>query len=331
MPQTFRPLFRLDPGWPFVLAGLAILVATILIPAQRELHDLRIEARKAELYEARTYARLMAYDGFLADLRGGDAQLVRRLAVAQLNLVPKGEEPIVLTAGMDHSVAQWIDESVPSVEESLRPRDTDPYPDTLLARLALGPNRLWMIAVAAMLVFVGLLLGSEESRAAAIDPCEPLDRPAPSGDGSPREAAGSRLALASALETESREDSISESIETRLDASALDAIQDDLGDDDDIIDVEIVEARQAEEFDDAPLALDEVDGCLGATAIGDEEIVSGEPEWPHASADSGRIESVAEFQVDRDSRSGGELERAFRDRVVEPDIDRIAPARYGAD
>ena len=31
------PLFRIDPGWPFVIAGLLLLVAGVLIPAQRDL------------------------------------------------------------------------------------------------------------------------------------------------------------------------------------------------------------------------------------------------------------------------------------------------------
>ena len=33
------PLFRFDPGWPFVIAGLALIVSAVLIPAQRELHE----------------------------------------------------------------------------------------------------------------------------------------------------------------------------------------------------------------------------------------------------------------------------------------------------
>jgi hypothetical protein len=158
-PSSYRPLFRIDPGWPFVLAGLALLIAGVLIPAQRELHELRGQQKLVEADEIRLYARLEAYDRFLNDLRASDPDLVRRLAIAQLNMVPKGEQSLLLTPGLNQTVAQWIDESVPPV--AIEP---EPYPDTLLGRLALGPKRLWLLAAAAFLLFVGLLIGPDPVR-----------------------------------------------------------------------------------------------------------------------------------------------------------------------
>ena len=168
--SLYRPLFRIDPGWPFVLAGLALLIAGVLIPAQRELHELRGQQKLVEANEVRLYARLESYDRFLNDLRAGDPDLVRRLAIAQLNIVPKGEQSLLLTPGLNQTVAQWIDESVPPV--TLQP---EPYPDTLLGRLALGPKRLWLLAAAAFLLFVGLLIGP--------DPVRPLGERARGGLG----------------------------------------------------------------------------------------------------------------------------------------------------
>ncbi len=174
-PSLYRPLFRIDPGWPFVLAGLALLIAGVLIPAQRELHELRGQQKLVEANEVRLYARLEAYDRFLHDLRAGDPELVRRLAIAQLNIVPKGEQSLLLTPGLNQTVAQWIDESVPPV--TLQP---EPYPDTLLGRLALGPKRLWLLAAAAFLLFVGLLIGP--------DPVRPLSERVRGGVGDPEGA-----------------------------------------------------------------------------------------------------------------------------------------------
>ncbi|MBL9120633.1 MAG: hypothetical protein JNL80_12050 [Phycisphaerae bacterium] len=166
-PQSFlsRPLFRVDPGWPFVLAGLALLIAGILIPAQRELHELRGQQALVEASESRVYARLEAYDRFLTDLRSNEPDLIRRLAIAHLNMVPKGEQSLLLTPGLDQSVAQWIDESVPEV--TLQP---EPYPDTLLGRLAVGPNRLWLMAASVFLLFVGMLLGPDTARPLPVMP-----------------------------------------------------------------------------------------------------------------------------------------------------------------
>lgn len=142
-----------------MLAGVALLVAGILIPAQRELHELRGQQAVVEATEARVYARLEAYDRFLTDLRSQDTDLVRRLAIAHLNMVPKGEQSLLLTPGLDQTVAEWIDESVPAVQ--VQP---EPYPDTLLGRLAVGPNRLWLLAASVFLLFIGLLLGPDTAR-----------------------------------------------------------------------------------------------------------------------------------------------------------------------
>jgi len=159
--HVFRPLFRLDPGWPFVLAGLALLMAALLIPAQRELHELRNEVERIDASESRVYAQLQSYDQFLQELKSGNPDLVRRLAMAQLNMVPKGEQSLLLTPGLNQTVAQWIQESVPTPVVT-----PAPYPDTLLARFALGPNRLWMCAASVFLLFVGFLLGPDTGRAA---------------------------------------------------------------------------------------------------------------------------------------------------------------------
>ena len=43
MALAARLTVRIDPGWLFVIAGLAICVAAVLVPAQRDLHELRWE------------------------------------------------------------------------------------------------------------------------------------------------------------------------------------------------------------------------------------------------------------------------------------------------
>lgn len=311
MRQAFRPLFQLDPGWPFVLAGLALLVAAILIPAQRELHELRVEARKAEVQENRTYARLMAYDRFLSDLRAGDAHLVRRLAIAQLNLVPTGEESLLLTPGMNQTVAQWIDESVPPLDEAIARIDaeTPAFPDTLLARFALGPNRLWLIAGAVFLLFVGLLLSPEGNRAAVV---EPKSRPAPPAPPAGEGADGLEVAAAGAAVAQ----------ETLLESRRAWA-------DAEVIDVEVVESHRscAVAAEDAELdpMIDRVDGLAYTT----DEIIDGRESWPTAAPDAldGTTPVVDAAAFDPD------FAQAFRDHVdrAAPEPDELRPARNGAD
>lgn len=148
------PLFRFDPGWPFVVAGLGLLVAGVLIPAQRELHDLENTRAVHAAIEDRSVRQLAAYDRFLNDLDRSDDQLVRRLAASQLNQMPDGERSLMLVPSMNDTVTEWIEGSEP-----LQLPETAEYPDTLLTRLATGPRRLWVLACGAFLVFIGLLLG----------------------------------------------------------------------------------------------------------------------------------------------------------------------------
>ena len=153
-PVETTPLFRIDPGWPFVIAGLALIVSAVLIPAQRELHDLeqRLEVHRA--YEARAQAEIVAYRQFMVDLANDSTneRLLERLVRAQLNKMPKDERPLLLMPTANETVPTWIESSV-TVEI---PKPT-PYTDTLLSRIASGPRRLWVLATGAFLVFLGVM------------------------------------------------------------------------------------------------------------------------------------------------------------------------------
>jgi hypothetical protein len=184
------PLFRIDPGWPFVIAGLLLLVAGVLIPAQRDLHELRNSLAIHKAVEDRTVRQLAAYDRFLTDLDAAEPQLVNRLAASQLNLMPKDERSMLLVPTLNSTVTDWIEDSEPMVMPS-----TSAYPDTLLSRLATGPRRLWVLAAGAFLVFVGLMLSPSAPSAGrrARGPASPV----PSHD--PIAARGESGALAAAV------------------------------------------------------------------------------------------------------------------------------------
>ena len=125
------PLFRIDPGWPFVIAGLLLLVAGVLIPAQRDLQELRNTLEIHRALEDQSIRQLAAYDRFLNDLDHGDEQLVGRLAASQLNLMPKDERSMLLVPTLNATVTQWIEDSEPAILPN-----PPAYPDTLLSRLA---------------------------------------------------------------------------------------------------------------------------------------------------------------------------------------------------
>lgn len=169
-PATPQPLFRIDPGWPFVIAGLLLLVAGVLIPAERDLRELRNALEVHRALEDQSIRQLAAYDRFLNDLKHGEPQLVERLAASQLNLMPKDERSMLAVPTLNATVTQWIDESEPANLPT-----PAAYPDTLLSRLATGPRRLWVLASGVFLVFVGLMLSPSAPAASRRSPRGRMD------------------------------------------------------------------------------------------------------------------------------------------------------------
>jgi hypothetical protein len=151
--RWLTPTIRLECGWLYVIAGLALCVVGILVPARRDLADLR--RQRDRLVDARAIGdqRHDAYETFLQRLEDDDPALLRRLAASQLNLVPADETPVLVAASRTATVTEWIDQNV-------RTQRLEPAlpPGTLLDRLVGGPRRLWVLLGGVMIVFVGLLL-----------------------------------------------------------------------------------------------------------------------------------------------------------------------------
>lgn len=158
MMRSRGPMLRLDPGWLFVLAGLAACAAGILVPAQQDLWALRGQLAQLGDHETISDAQLSAHAEFLRQLHHGDPTLIRRLAAAQLNLMPQGETALLLASSRTEKVTDWIDATVQPQTQQPAPRS-----DSLLTRITNGPYRLWIFANGVLCVFVGLLLDSGPS------------------------------------------------------------------------------------------------------------------------------------------------------------------------
>jgi hypothetical protein len=144
----------LDPGWLFLLAGLAVLGATVLIPAEDDLAKARWQRDRALAIEAHRAARISRYEEYLAALDNRDPSLVLSLAESQLNQIPADRAPLpgyVPSGTADASV-------FPSLE---------PPPFELPERRRIGSilerwttdngSRLWLIAAGAACLLIGLL------------------------------------------------------------------------------------------------------------------------------------------------------------------------------
>ncbi|MSR29669.1 MAG: hypothetical protein EXS03_08880 [Phycisphaerales bacterium] len=155
--RVTRPLFNPDPGWLFLLSGIALIVSAAIIPEAEKVHAMHTQLVAIRTGEQHNFARMEACSRFLDDLKAGDQGLVRRLAASQLNLMPRGETALLIATSIDATPSDWIEASVP--EPLFEP---DEYPDTLLSRWTIGPQRLWVIALGAFAVFLGLIFGPAE-------------------------------------------------------------------------------------------------------------------------------------------------------------------------
>ncbi|MFZ4573500.1 MAG: hypothetical protein ACOYN0_03820 [Phycisphaerales bacterium] len=144
----------IDAGWLFLIAGLALLGATVLIPAADDLAEAKWIRDRALAVEAHLGARLARYEEYLGALENRDPSLVLSLAASQLNLIPA-----------DTAVVPGL-EIAPDTEASVFPA-LEPPPlvlperkaiDSRLQRWTTGnQTRVWLLAASALLVLVGLL------------------------------------------------------------------------------------------------------------------------------------------------------------------------------
>jgi hypothetical protein len=149
-----RTLARLDASWLFLIAGTALIAATLLIAAADDLAEANHQRRRALAAEAAHQERLERHAAFLDAVDRGEESVVRTLAATQLRMTASGREPLALAGPtrVDASVFPGL-EPPPMAAPSVRLR-----PDSLLGRLATGErSRLWLLAAGASMVFIGLL------------------------------------------------------------------------------------------------------------------------------------------------------------------------------
>jgi hypothetical protein len=151
-PVLQRAAGWLDPGWLFLLPGLAILATTVMIPARNDLDEARLARERALIAEEHSARRLENYTTYLDALRRGDERLAVSLAATHLNLAPVGRT--VLAMPDERADANPF----PALEPPAPPGVTLLIPDTVLQRWTNDDRtRLWLTAGGAMCALIGLL------------------------------------------------------------------------------------------------------------------------------------------------------------------------------
>ncbi len=144
----------LDAGWLFLLAGLALLIATALLPAQRDAARARHALAQASAIEDHRLERMRRYQEYLDALKRGDEATVRALAAVQLNQAPEGTALLAdggELSGRSASVFPAL-EPPPVTLPVLREN-----PSLLETWATDDRARLWLIAGGGFLVLIGLL------------------------------------------------------------------------------------------------------------------------------------------------------------------------------
>lgn len=167
-----RPLFRLDPGWLFMLAGIALIGATVLIPALDDLRQAEWNRDRARAVETYRKDRLSNYSQYLEAVRSEDRTLVVSLAATQLNLAPADKQPM-----LDASQAGLPPvEVLAALEPALHLPPQPPAPHSVLQRWATDPEiRPWLLGAGGLCVLIGFLPASRSRSASIQNPsaCNP--------------------------------------------------------------------------------------------------------------------------------------------------------------
>ncbi len=149
-----RPIVLFDPGWLFLIAGLAILAATVLIPAKDDLEEARWLRDRALAVEQHRVDRLDRYTDYLKSLDDADQSLIQSLAASQLNQIPSDRMPLPGATETGRSSASVF----PALEpEPLLLNDRAKVGSMLERWTTDDKTRIWLIAGGALCVLIGLL------------------------------------------------------------------------------------------------------------------------------------------------------------------------------
>jgi hypothetical protein len=161
------PIALLDPGWLFVLAGIGVVAAAILIPAAGDLAEVQVQRDRALAIEDHKLARRSSYEDYLAALKREEPALVLALAASQLNQIPKNRSVIPETTiphrgglgGGAAGLGGVTDASVfGALEPALARLPERQTVDSLLERWTGSDTiRPWLMGLGVFSLFIGLL------------------------------------------------------------------------------------------------------------------------------------------------------------------------------
>ena len=153
--SSASPLLASAPSWLFLVSGLVLAAATVLIPAERDRAQAAWQHERAQAIEQHARLRVARYEAAIDALDTRDpvflAHLRRQLdpdaatPTGSTLLIRRGGGPLL---GLD-----------PVFEPPAAPRPTN---STLATLVTSNRSRLWIIAAAALCLLLGVLPPAED-------------------------------------------------------------------------------------------------------------------------------------------------------------------------
>ncbi len=157
MDSERSPISYLDPGWLYMLGGLGLLAATVLIPAVDELGEVQLQRDRALAIERHQLQRVAHYQEYLGALEREEPSLVLALAASQLNQIPVNRS-LVLEAPDGRSTTRATAAIFAALEPGELRLPERSRPASILQRWTTGErSRTWLIAGGAVCLLLGLL------------------------------------------------------------------------------------------------------------------------------------------------------------------------------
>lgn len=138
--------------WLIFVSGLVVLVAALILPAQIDLRETRIQRDLALHIEQSQHTRIDRYQEFLKQLESPSASTVDLLAMSQLGIIPDDREALIVQGKpADPQLFEFLEPTQPAFEPRvMRVSHLEEF--TTGSR-----SRLWVVLIGAVAVMYGLL------------------------------------------------------------------------------------------------------------------------------------------------------------------------------
>ncbi len=138
--------------WLIFGAGLAVLVAALILPAQIDLRNTRTQRDLALHLEQAHHTRIDKYQSFLAEIEQPTKPTIDLLAMSQLGMIPNNREALIIPGQpADPRLFEFLEPAPKTFEPCV-------VKASRLESLTLGSDsRFWFVLIGAISVMYGIL------------------------------------------------------------------------------------------------------------------------------------------------------------------------------